>query len=52
MTTHDLGQARRLSQRVLFFNKGHLIEDQPTPTFFAAPASREGQAFIAGELLW
>ncbi len=52
MTTHDLGQARRLSQRVLFFNKGHLIEDQPTAAFFASPASREGQAFIAGDLLW
>lgn len=52
MTTHDLGQARRLSQRVLFLNKGRLIEDAETSTFFATPTTREGKAFIAGELLW
>jgi tungstate transport system ATP-binding protein len=52
MTTHDLGQARRLSQRVLFFNRGRLIEDQATATFFGGPRSAEARAFIAGDLLW
>lgn len=52
MTTHDLGQARRLSLRVLFLNRGRLVEDAETQAFFAAPESPEGQAFIAGELLW
>jgi tungstate transport system ATP-binding protein len=52
MTTHDLGQARRLSQRVLFLNKGRLVEDAATTRFFAAPATPEGQAFLAGDLLW
>jgi tungstate transport system ATP-binding protein len=52
MTTHDLGQARRLSQRVLFLHKGRLIEDAGTLDFFAGPASPEGKAFISGDLLW
>jgi tungstate transport system ATP-binding protein len=52
MTTHDLGQARRLGRRVLFLNRGRLIEDAGTAAFFAAPATREGRAFIAGDLLW
>jgi tungstate transport system ATP-binding protein len=52
MTTHDLGQARRLSQRILFLNKGRLHEDGPSDAFFKAPATPEGRAFIAGELLW
>ena len=52
MSTHDIGQARRLSQRVLFFNKGRLIEDSSSATFFSAPVSPEARAFIAGELLW
>jgi tungstate transport system ATP-binding protein len=52
MTTHDLGQARRLAQRVLFFNRGRLVEDAPAGSFFTGPASPEAQAFIAGDLLW
>jgi tungstate transport system ATP-binding protein len=52
MTTHDLGQARRLSRRILFLNKGRLVEDAPTDAFFAAPSTPEARAFIAGDLLW
>lgn len=52
MTTHDLGQARRLGQRVLFLNKGRLVEDTATDTFFNEPATPDARAFIAGDLLW
>jgi tungstate transport system ATP-binding protein len=52
MTTHDLGQAKRLSQRILFLHQGRLIEDAPCQNFFAAPASKQARAFIAGDLLW
>jgi tungstate transport system ATP-binding protein len=52
MTTHDLGQARRLSQRVLFLHRGRLLEDARTTDFFQAPATAEARAFVAGELLW
>jgi tungstate transport system ATP-binding protein len=52
MATHDLGQARRLSGRILFLHRGRLAEDAATEAFFAAPATAEGKAFVAGDLLW
>jgi tungstate transport system ATP-binding protein len=52
MTTHDLAQARRLSQRVLFLHQGRLLEDIATDMFFNSPATPEARAFVSGELLW
>lgn len=52
MSTHDLGQARRLADRVLFLHRGRLVEDAPAKDFFASPHSAEARAFLAGELLW
>ena len=52
MTTHDLGQARRLADEVLFLHRGRLVERGPADAFFAAPRSREADAFLKGELLW
>ena len=52
MATHDMGQARRLADRVLFLHRGRLVEDAEAPTFFAGPASPEARAFIAGDLVW
>jgi len=52
MTTHNLGQARRLADEVLFLHQGRLVERSPVETFFAKPASGEARAFIKGELPW
>jgi tungstate transport system ATP-binding protein len=52
MATHDMGQARRLADRVLFLNRGRLVEDAAASDFFAGPASAEARAFIAGDLVW
>jgi tungstate transport system ATP-binding protein len=52
MTTHDLGQARRLADEILFLHRGRLLEQRPAAEFFAAPATAEAAAFIAGKLLW
>ncbi|MHA1566616.1 MAG: ABC transporter ATP-binding protein [Alphaproteobacteria bacterium] len=52
MTTHDLAQARRLADDVLFLHQGRLVESGPAADFFTTPRSKEGQAFIAGDLLW
>jgi tungstate transport system ATP-binding protein len=51
MTTHDLGQARRLGDEVLFLNDGRLVERGSATAFFAAPRSAEAQAYLKGELL-
>ncbi len=52
MTTHNLGQARRLGDEILFLNQGRLVERSPVETFFQQPASAEAAAFIRGELPW
>jgi tungstate transport system ATP-binding protein len=52
MTTHDLGQARRLADEVLFLHRGRLLEQMPAARFFQAPSTPEAAAFIQGELLW
>ena len=51
MTTHDLGQARRLGDEVLFLHGGRLIERGPAEAFFANPQTAEAAAFIKGDLL-
>jgi tungstate transport system ATP-binding protein len=52
MTTHNLGQARRIGDEILFIDRGRLVERAPVDRFFAAPASPEAAAFIRGELPW
>jgi tungstate transport system ATP-binding protein len=52
MTTHDLGQARRLAGEVVFLHRGRVLEHAPADAFFAAPATPEAAAFLRGELLW
>ena len=52
MTTHDLGQARRIADRILFLHHGRLVEDTSADIFFQHPQSPEAAAFIRGELLW
>jgi tungstate transport system ATP-binding protein len=52
MTTHDLGQARRLADEVLFLHRGRLLEHGPATEFFSTPQSKEATAFLEGRLLW
>ena len=52
MTTHNLGQARRLGDEILFLSQGRLVERSPVDQFFTKPASAEADAFIRGELPW
>jgi tungstate transport system ATP-binding protein len=52
ITTHDLGQARRLADEVLFLHHGRLVEQAPANAFFAKPQSSEAAAFLEGKLLW
>jgi len=52
MTTHDLHQARRLADDIVFMHNGELLEHTPAEAFFTAPTSCEAAAFIRGELVW
>jgi len=51
MSTHDLGQARRLAGDIVFMHRGRLIESGTAAEFFTEPRSEEARKFIAGELL-
>jgi tungstate transport system ATP-binding protein len=52
MSTHNLGQARRLGDEVVFIHQGRLAERAPVEDFFRKPASAEAAAFVKGELPW
>jgi tungstate transport system ATP-binding protein len=52
MTTHDLAQARRLADEVLFLHKGRLLEHARAAEFLERPRTPEGRAYVAGELVW
>jgi len=51
MSTHDLGQAKRLAGDIVLLHRGRLIESGPAAEFFAGPRTEEARKFIAGELL-
>lgn len=51
MSTHDLGQARRLAGEIVLLHRGRLIETAAVDEFFARPRTQEARKFIAGELL-
>ncbi len=51
MSTHDLGQAKRLASDILFLHQGKLIEHTDSKTFFKQAQTQTAQDFIAGKLL-
>ncbi len=52
MSTHNLGQAKRLATRVVYLEGGRLIVDLPTTDFFNQPLPDAAAAFVRGELVW
>ena len=52
MATHNLGQARRLADEVIYLHQGRVLERTPVEQFFSKPATAEAAAFIKGELPW
>ena len=51
MSTHDLGEARRLAGEIVLMHRGRVIERGPAEGFFAAPKTEEARRFLNGELL-
>jgi len=52
MTTHNLGQARRLADEIVFIHAGRAAERTAADRFFDQPASNEARLFLQGELPW
>lgn len=50
MVTHDIDQARRLADHVLFMWLGELVEHAPAAQFFSQPQHHLSQAYLAREI--
>jgi glutamate/aspartate transport system ATP-binding protein len=45
--THEMGFARKVADRVIFMDKGTIVEDDPKEMFFGTPRSERAQQFLA-----
>jgi len=52
LSTHNLGQAKRLARRVLCLEAGRLLVDLPVERFFRDPLPAPAAQFLKGELPW
>jgi tungstate transport system ATP-binding protein len=51
MSTHDLGEARRLAGEIVLMHRGRVVETTDAHVFFSKPGTPEARRFVAGELL-
>ena len=50
MTTHNLGQARRMADEVVFIDGGRVLEQTPAAEFFREPRTAAARGFIHEEI--
>jgi len=51
LVTHDLGQAKRVGDEIIFMHHGKIIETGPCDEFFDHPKTEESRAYLSGGLL-
>jgi glutamate/aspartate transport system ATP-binding protein len=47
VVTHEMGFARKVAHRVVFMDRGEIVEDAPTADFFTQPRSDRAQIFLS-----
>ena len=47
VVTHEMGFARKVADRMIFMDKGEIVEDAPTEDFFSKPRSERAVQFLA-----
>jgi tungstate transport system ATP-binding protein len=52
MSTHNLGQAKRLATRVVYLDQGIIRSDLPTARFFQEHLDARAELFLKGDLKW
>ena len=52
MSTHNLGQAKRLANRIVYMDAGRIGADLPTARFFAEQLGGRADLFLRGDLSW
>ena len=50
MTTHNLGQARRIAEEIVFIDRGRIAEQTPVAEFFKLPRTAAAQDFLQEEM--
>ncbi|ESN14899.1 hypothetical protein L370_00919, partial [Enterobacter sp. MGH 24] len=45
--THEMGFARTVADRVIFMDRGEIVEQAPPDEFFAHPKSERTRAFLS-----
>lgn len=51
LVTHDIGQARRLADEVVFLHRGRVAEQASAATFFTASATPQARAYLEGRIV-
>ena len=47
VVTHEMGFARKVAHRVIFMDRGEIVEDAKTEAFFGSPRSERAQQFLS-----
>jgi glutamate/aspartate transport system ATP-binding protein len=47
VVTHEMGFAHKVAHRVVFMDRGEIVEDAPTAEFFGTPRSERAQIFLS-----
>ena len=47
VVTHEMGFARKVANRVIFMDRGEIVEDAPKDDFFGKPRSDRAQKFLS-----
>jgi len=50
MTTHNLGQAKRIAEKIVFIDRGRIVEQTPVAQFFNLPQTDAAQRFLKEEI--
>lgn len=49
--THDIGQAKRLADDIVFLHRGHVLEQSAAPAFFEKPRTKEAANYLGGQIV-
>lgn len=52
IVTHNIFQARRIAQEVIFIHEGHIVEAGPTEKIFTEPEDPRTRAFVEGRMIY
>ncbi|MSP79910.1 MAG: amino acid ABC transporter ATP-binding protein [Rhodospirillales bacterium] len=47
VVTHEMGFAKKVADRIIFMDEGHIVEDATTEEFFGTPRSERAQMFLS-----